>query len=737
MDVKPGPSEDLYSEVKTKGAQVVITDKSLMTFTSGNVAVVAERLMPVDARYGLAEVAGLKQLALAQTNVANATLLPKGGVEGSAIVFGAPGASTTKEPLSAERLARLAAVLTDSNVAHVVNVKHNSTSATLELPVGQSLKVSAQGGPLGISLIQASPSSGAPEAFYFQTTLPSGQTEQSSDIGLWTVNFSEASAAQLHQTLKDLHEAAGGQTVAFGCQSGTSRSGAVAQLYYQRQLAEKLFKAGRSPSAEELTRLAKDWGATCKSVRANQFAERMPAGMLEEHAALLADEMGERPMDRPRVPVPTVQPKPMLASPLNLATKPPATPPKPQGGRVEAQAARSGPPVASKPAPHVLPKPLHGTVGLGEQVPPPKPARAKASDSSDSESLFSGVSGLSANSDSTFGSGIGAARPTPAPRKATPLEPAKPTAPAAALRAAKPETETEFTALYEKHKAAARPSHPYGVGVTLTPLPPAAPPPSEFYSVASAGPQAAQESVYSDIDDTYAQIRTGPSAARAADTPEVARFQLQARQSIRRMRETGMAAFNRAVEIPIGTDPMGATSERLQAWQRGQHERSADLVKFLDCAGKTFAADARQGFRPWAGKDSYGLGLTLKTLREQAYSPVWAELAQALEQTLDEAPPSKAGMTDDILTMVLKDRLKAQYAQLDSRQKETWLRRTDKKEFKEALDTLRDELNELTAQVNQGHQDHAVLASQLRGANLRLLTLKALYHVGTDPAQRR
>lgn len=735
VDVKPDVPEDLYGEVKAKGPQVLLTDKCLMTYTTGNVEVVPERLLPVHPRFGLSDVQGLKRLGIDPANVANATMLPKGGVEGSAIVFGAPGANTTKEPLSVERLARLAAAITDNDVAHVVYVKHNSTAPTLELPLGQTVKMNAQGGPLSLSLIPTTSSSGAPEAFYFQSTLPSGQTEQSADIGVWELKLSDATATELHQTLKDLHEAAGGQTVAFGCQSGTSRSGAVAQLYYQRQMAEKLFKEGRCPSAQELVHAAQTWGETCKDVRANQFGERMPAGMLSAHASLLADEIRQRPMEAPRVPAPLVQPKPMQAlKPLHVAHKPPATPPKPHMAAAEAQAAKGGPQVAPKPGPQTAPKPLHASTA-SDETPPAKPPRSKGSDSSDTESVFSSVS---ANSDSTFGAASGA-RPTPAPRKPSPAVPPKPTGPAT------PAIEKDYAGLHAKNKLAASPSHPYGVGMELKPLAPSSlPPPSDIYTVASSLPasdsDATSESVYSDIDDTYAQIREPvpmAAAARAGESPAAEHFRLRARESVRRMRDTGMTAFDRAGDIHVEPQMSASTSTRLHDWQRGQHERYGDLVKFLDGAGKIFAADARQGFRPLASKDSYGLGLTLKTLKEQAYSPVWGGLAQALEQTLDEASPSQVGLTDDILTAVLKDRLMGQFGQMDSRQKETWLRRTDKKQFKTAIQTLTEELTHLSAQVDRDHQDQAGLSSQLRSANLRLLTLKALYRVGTDPTVRR
>ncbi len=731
VDVSPGPSEDLYAEVKPKGRQVAITDKRLMTFTSGTVEVVPERLLPVDARFGLSDIPDLKLAGAPHACAANATMLPKGGVAGSAILFGAPGANTTRDPASAERLGRLAAVLTDNQVAHVVYVKHNSTSSALELPVGQSVEVKAQGGPLNVSLIPATVSStGAPEAFYVQTTLPSGQSEQSGDIGLWSVNLSEASPAQLHQTLKELHEAAGGQTVAFGCQSGTTRSGGVAQLYYQRQQAEKLFREGRHPSAEELTQAATDWGTTCKQVRANEFANRMPADMLKEHATLLADEFRQRPLEAPRMPAPLVQPKPAASTAklLNLATKPPATPPKPHGMKPETQGAKARPDVAPKTGPQTAPKPQLGAAARGEE-PPPKPPRSKASDSkgsdsSDTDSVFSGVSSLSVNSDSTFGSGLSAARPTPtpAPRKGTPPVPAKPMG------------EQIYAPMNEKTKVAARPSHPYGVGVELKPLPPkSSPPPSDFYAVASAIAEAAPESEYSDIDDTYARIRGEGPSARAEGTSEAQPFRLQARQSIRRMRDHVAAGFNRTVDIPIEPNGADVTSTRLHAWQSGQHEQHEALIQYLDGAGKTFAQRADQGFRFFAAKDTYGIGLTLANLKTQAHSPVWSRLAQALEQTLDEAPQGMTNITHSILTVVMQDRLKSQYLQMDDKQKDIWTRRTGKKEFATTIQTLEQELHSLSEQAEQDHQDQALLASQLRSANLRLLTLKSLYLVGTDP----
>lgn len=676
QEPEAGPST--YTDVKFKGTERSIQDPSFMTYSHEGASVVMERLLPLPERFGLNESAALKQSGMQHASVVNATVLPSGGVPGTTMVFGATGSHQNSG--GRERLARLGAALLDQSVAHVVNVKHNTNDTQWSIPFGTKVSVAAQGGPLEVQISAAKPDGPMSKRFHIDARLPSAATEQSADIGFWEVNLSSVTPREMHGLLKALHEEAQEQTVAFGCQSGNSRSGAVAMLYHQRQQAEALFKQGSRPTAQQLCDLARTFSTGSQAARSKHFAERMPDGLLLGHAKLLEEEFATKDLTAPKLPAPPKAPKPAPPAKLKQTLE---APPKPSR------------------------TPLH---------PPGAPGSNTPSKSADSISLLSGFSGISgvsldsqksSDSHATAGSGGSDAG--------------------------------GFARLWEKPRAAPRQSHPYN-------LPKGQGTPMLTTAVSIEDLTVENSDSDADIlDDGPIYDKpwaSGPAAASGRSGPALPTGGFNPRASIRRMVLTHqeMSSSNiystaepiSEAETAEHADSIGST-HGLQSWQTGQHPQSAELKRYLHGLAQTFSQEAKQGLRLFASKNTYGVGLAIQSVKEEARQSLWSNLAQSLEETMSQSTSVGSNLTFAVLSAVMKENLSKEFSNLDPKRRDCWLRRTGKSELTGAIKELGQELENLQKDVDQGNLTQVQLGIRAQTLNLMQLSLNALYQVGTDP----
>lgn len=695
----------VYAQVQPKARQVTLQDRALTRFGHDSAAVVAQNLVSLPGRYGLPEIAELKQLGMTQASVANATVLPSDGMPGASLVMAAPGEDISA-PVATERLARFGAALLSTSVAHVVCANHSLTSAAARMPYGRQIELAAHGGPLEMTFSQGNKDGLAPEQFRVIADLPQHRHEDSGDIGVWNLNLGEATAQDVQTIFGSLYKQSEGQNVAFCCQSGNSRSGAAALLFHQRKTAEEAFKRGEAPRVADLVSAAKAWEKGCKAARSEHFGTKMPDGLLEGHAQALVTEISERLGVNKSKPLPPLKPKPVLAAAPGASQQPPQT--AALAPRPTATSATSALDDRPKTPPKTPPK--------RARIPMPAPRTQKSVDTESVTSGFSDASwdAVSVASDNSSLDSYSRLRESPKSR-ATPTQS---TAYNAKPGEGKPLGSVPQTATPEASPAAAQDDFP----------------PEAIYSEAEFRPSA----LYA---KPWGHMRPEDMVAQAAQAPARARFDPRAsfrvlERSLQRASTNiysearPMNDYALASEIESEGPPVFRT---LHAWQQGRHECSGELKTYLHTLAKTFSQDAKQGLNLFAAKKTYGVGRAINGVMTEAQNKLWKEVSGALAGTMNEADPTNERMAYDVLIAVLKNGLAEEFSGLDQTARRTWVRRSAKSEIDGAIKDLQMRCDKLKGDLERTKNPTSHEIDQVAAYNLTLMSFMALHAVGTDP----
>ncbi|WAC74122.1 hypothetical protein OU995_05170 [Roseateles sp. SL47] len=708
------PQELAYAEVALPSPPQKLTDPDLITWKGHDTCstLVPDRLLEIPSRFGLPPVHELAQLGVTHATVANATLLP--AVEGRKcmMVFGSPGESTTAD--AKLRMAKLCCGLADQRVGQIVfaikpKVLHVDTFAS-----DRSVTLPADRGPLTVDVQKVAPSmSGAPEALALSVTLPTGETERTDEIGLWPVRLEGATAETLHTTIKNLHEAAGREMVAFGCRGGNTESGILAILYAQRLTAEAVFKDGEAPKASELVSASTRWTQLCKRVRSDQFAAKCSPTLLQEHAELLEQEFRQRGEFKPGLVPPPTHPKPaQTAARTHTAATAGVASNASTPSTTEAIAAHRGQALRLQGALKPPKKPMgavHPPGHLHNAVTGGKPQSAGTHNAATVQRELDDTGSVSDGSDSLYSTvndalSVMSDDSTTAPQW-VPVQ-----------------VEGQTLHSYARLNQTPLKDHSRNLYGAASELP-----------AAGAGAAAALRNASPAVIPTE-----GLYSVAAAEEP---RFKASTAQLRRSIHHTGIS-LRRADTAPADSPKSDRSSLPGAAWLSRTHPSSGELTSYLQHVATQFVQEARRGpLGLFANKETYGVGKAIESVKSLAVTGGnRLALAEAIDQSLSQAK------TDEDLEASIALLERAMFSELnkcfeelgDPAQKNTWLRRSQqRKELSGAIQSMAEDLRRIEAGPFLTTQAAEQAARHAQGMNMTLMALNALYKVGNDPSRIR
>lgn len=703
---QPSDAGTVYAQIAPGLPEQVISDPTLMRYQNETSHVFPQQLLRIPDRFGLPEIAELKQLRMTQASVANATVLPPDGMGGSSMVLGDPGRDLAKAGTK-ERVARFGAALLTQSVDHIVCTNHSDSLAKVHLPIGQKLELAGQGGPLEMSFVQSSGDDAGVARLRVEAKLPSGHTEHSGDIGIWTINLGTDSVAHIQNTLKLLYQQSDGQNVAFCCQSGNSRSGAAAVLFHQRKTAEDMLMRNEVPKVSELVNAATSWGTECKAARGSAFAGKIRADLLEQHAQGLVDEMTARSSASRPKEGPATRPKPVQTVKPELKAK--------------------GQPDAVPHAPPAKPGTTSKMDSAPQPAPKPFPRTARKSD--DTVSVASGISNVSAFSDDTVS--LDSQGRTYERLKHGGQSDASSLA---SYNHGQPGTPADVAGSPGNHSLQRSPRHSPQQSPQNSPVAPRA--------------NTMESASFNVKDDVALYSKPWESQPIRAFSPNMrahedrnARFRQSFRQttSLLKYITSQPSSGTRSTEDPYSVatdsrDAPGALHVSLNAWQNGSHAQTRNLQSYLRVVAQGFTQEATKGLNPFAAKTSFGVGRAIESVKKESGNALWNDLSEALETTMSEAEERQSLMTTLVLTSVMREQLDREYKSMDHKLQDTWRRRTGREYLATAMKNVGDQLQKLHNDMDSNQASGNELVQQLRSLNLTMLSLKALYEVGHDPA---
>jgi hypothetical protein len=701
------PQDSTYAEVTLPSPPRQLSDPALISWPNHATAntLVPDRLLEIPARFGLPAVRELESLGVKHATVANATLLPAVDGRKCMMVYGSPGDPAHED--GKLRMAKLCSGLVDQQVGQIVFAVKPKNETVDTFAWDRSVTVEANRGPLTVKVQRMKPStSDAPQALSLSVTLPSGEAERMDEIGLWPVQLEGATAEALYTTIKQLHEAAGREMVAFGSRGGNTESGMLAILYAQRLMAEALFKKDEVPHASALVSSSADWADLCKRVRSDQFAAKCSPKLLQDHAQLLEQEFRQRGDVKPRVPPPPTLPKPTqkAAQPHPSATAGAASTTEALAGR-RGQALR--PQVALKP-PQKPMGAVHPLAHLHNAVTGGMPQSAGTHSASAPQREFEDTASVADSSESIY------SLPDDAP----------------SVWGDDSTTAPQWVPVQGEGQA----SHSYA-RLNRTPPKDAS---RDLYDTASELP----------VPGAAAPFRNAAPAVIPAESlystaTRVESRHMESRAQLRRSIHYTEISLRRA-ETPNAADFPASerTGQAGAAWLYRTHQFSSELTNYLQHVANQFVQEARRGaLGLFAQKESYGVGKAIESVKRLATTGGnRLALAEAIDQFLSQADnDNDVDAATALLERAMFSELNKCFDELgDPVQKSTWLRRSQqRKELSSAITSMTSELRRIESGALHSPHEAEQAAKLAQGMNMTLMALNALYKVGNDPSRIR